>query len=230
MKQSQSQLIWGILLIAGGIFFLLQSLGFLTFGMLSSLFWSTMFGLGGLAFFVVFSRNREHWWSLIPAFVLLSIGALILLGWMMPRVASAVGGSLFLGGMSLGFWLIYLNDRQHWWAVIPGGVLLTLAAVAGLDNIPGFRGGGAIFFLGLSATFGFLALLPIESGERMRWPVIPALVCLVLAVMTSTVMTSVLNFIWPLALIGFGLYLLLRPKQAASESAEKSPPKGEGVS
>lgn len=232
MQKSQSQLMWGVLLIAGGFVFLLQNLGFAVFEALSGLLWSVILGLGGLAFIMVFTRNRDHWWSLIPGLALLSVSGLAVLGWLAPRLADAVGGSLFLGGLSLAFWLIYLNDRHHWWAVIPGGVLLTLAAVAGFDNVFNVNAGGVIFFLGLAATFGVLTLLPGEDGQRMRWPLFPALGCLALAVLTSTMMTAVINFIWPISLIGVGLYLLLRSKSAVvsvEKISEKSPPKGEGI-
>jgi hypothetical protein len=227
VEKNKSQLILGILLVAGGIIFLLQNLGFAVFGALSAIIWAVLFGVGGVAFIIIFSQNREHWWSLIPGMALLSIGGLILLGGIAPRVADAVGGSLVLGGIGLSFGLIYLNDRQHWWAVIPGGVLATLAVVALADNLFRASDSGALFFVGLALTFGFLALLPIDKGERMRWPLIPALICLSLAVLSSTAMTAVISFVWPFILIGVGVYLLWRPKTAVA--TEKQPPKGEGA-
>ena len=38
---------------------------------------------------------------------------------------------MFLGTIGLSFWVIYLTRRDFWWAVIPGGALMTLALVAG---------------------------------------------------------------------------------------------------
>jgi hypothetical protein len=215
MNKSQSQLIWGVILVVGGFIFLLQTLGIVQQGGISSFFWSLIFGFGGLVFIYIFGQNREHWWSLIPGLALLSVGSLIMLEWLAPRLAEIVGGSLVLGGISLAFWLIYANDRQHWWAVIPGGVLLTLAAVSGFEALFRVDSGGFVFFLGLAATFGFLSLLPGQDGERMRWPLFPALGCLALALLTSSAMTAALSFIWPLVLIAVGAYLLLRPKTVA---------------
>ena len=51
-KETRNAALWGILLIAAGIFFLLQNLGW--FGGLTDLIWTGLFGLGGLVFLYIF--------------------------------------------------------------------------------------------------------------------------------------------------------------------------------
>lgn len=126
-----------------------------------------------------------------------------------PAAAEQWGASLFLGSLALAFWLIYLRDRNFWWAVIPGGVLATLAVVAGLDNLKLPVDTGGVFFLGLGLTFLLLAVLP-TSRTSLRWAFIPAAALLAMGVLVGVGFERSINYLWPLALIGAGIALLLR--------------------
>jgi hypothetical protein len=214
MKASQTRLVAGLFLILAGALFLLQNLRIIRLGGLGDLVIASLFVLGSLGFLAIFVSNRDHWWSLIPAGALFGIGGLIAMDQIAPRLASALGGSFFLGSLGLAFWLIFVTHRQHWWAIIPGGVLTTLAVVAGAGSL--FRGdlGGVLFFLGLAATFGVLYVLPVADKAHTRWAIIPAVVCLILALVISASLTAVAGVIGPLALILLGLYLLIRPRRA----------------
>lgn len=224
MKALPTRLIAGLFLIGAGALFLLQNLRIIRLGGLGDLFIAAFFGLGALAFLSVFLANREQWWSLIPAGALFGVSGLIAMDWLLPSVASALGGSFFLGSLSLPFWLIFATQRKHWWAIIPGGILLTLAAVAGAGNLLAGSFGGILFFLGLSATFGALYVLPMAKDKaRMRWALIPAIFCLGMAFVVAASLSTIAGAIWPLALILIGLYLLIRPRRqnAPSVAAQK---------
>ena len=196
-----------ILLIVVGILLLLQNFGILV-GVVA-LIWSLIFGVGGLIFLYMFLTDRTQWWAIIPGFTLLGLAALITLDQFLPRVGDALGGTLFLGGIGLAFWVIYFLNREHWWAVIPGGVMFTVALIAGLDAVfEGAETGGGLF-LGLGLTFGLLSLLPTPQG-RMRWALIPAAVLLVMGLLITAAATGILEYLWPAALIVVGLYLLFR--------------------
>jgi hypothetical protein len=93
--------------------------------------------------------------------------------------------------------------------VIPGGTLLTLAIVAGTENLFGDFETGGMFFLGLALTFAVLALVPTPQG-RMRWALIPAGVLLVMGVLLFATLTRAVEFVWPAALIAVGLFLIVR--------------------
>jgi hypothetical protein len=204
MKLLSSRITWGVLLILGGILFLLQNLELITFG---SLIWGLLFAFGGFVFLSVYASNRENWWSLIPAFVLLSIAGLIILGFFFEDLASRIGGSLFLGGIGLAFVLVYLVDRRNWWAIIPAGVLFTLAVVAGLDTVMGDTGG--IFFLGLGLTFALVGILPTPEG-RMRWAFIPAGILSLMGVLIIAAAGEMINIVLPAFLILLGIFLVFR--------------------
>lgn len=207
MKRFDVRAIGGILLIVVGVLLLLQNIGI--FVGVVALIWALIFAAGGLIFLYMFLTNRTQWWAIIPGFALLGLAALIALDEFFPRVGDILGGTLFLGGIGLAFWVIYFLKRESWWAVIPGGVMFTLALIAGLDSVfEGLETGG-VLFLGLGLTFGLLSFVPTPQG-RMKWALIPAAVLLVMGLLITAATTGLLNYLWPIALILAGLYLLFR--------------------
>jgi hypothetical protein len=206
VKILESRLVWGVLLIVGGVLFLLENLGVLPWG---GLFWALMLALGSAFFLSIGIQDRSNWWAFIPGMTLLGVAGVVFLGEVAPRLGDRFGGSLVLGGIGLGFLLVYLADRRQWWAMIPFGVMATLAAFTGLEAlIPGFDSPG-IFFLGLGLTFALVAILPNEEGE-MRWAWIPAGILLLAGVIVTAFTGDLLAYLWPVALIGVGLFLVAR--------------------
>ena len=211
LKWLSSQVFWGLMLIVGGVLFLLQNLGVFEG---SELFWGVAMGIVGLLFLGTYIGNREHWWALIPGVILLARALLLGLTTLVPGFNDTYAGVIVLGGIGLAFFLVYLANRAQWWAIIPGGVLVTLAIVSGLDSGSRLDTGG-IFFLGLGLTFVLVAILPNPVG-KMRWAWIPAGVLLIIAVVTMAASEKILAYIWPAAVLLGGLYLVwmaLRPKR-----------------
>lgn len=206
LKLLESRVFWGVVLIVGGVMFLIQNLLNFEFG---AIFWALAFGLAAIFFLSVFVSNRAMWWALIPGFTLLGIGALIGLSAFAESFTDQWGGSIVLGGIALSFIAIYVIDRENWWAIIPGGVLVTLAAVAGLSNFAsGFEVGG-LFFLGLGLTFAVVALVPTPQG-RMTWAWWPAGVLFIMGVLITAAFGEFIGYVWPIALILAGLVLIFR--------------------
>ena len=206
MRLLASRTLWGILLIIGGILFLLDNLGILAVG---GLVWGIIMAVAGLVFLSVFASNREHWWALIPGFVLLAVGAIILLDTYAPGGLGEMAGVIMLGAIGLAFLLVYLVNRDNWWAIIPAGVMGTLAVISGLSQVlTGFETGG-IFFLGLGLTFALVAILPTPEGQ-MRWAFIPAGILFMIGLLLTAATSSLSGIIWPLALILFGLFFVWR--------------------
>jgi hypothetical protein len=204
MKRTDTNTIVGLALAGAGMLFLLLNLGLL--GQADTAIWAAAFAVGGAAFLAVFWRDRAHWWALIPGFALLSIGMLIGLNEFAPFFDEAWGGALVLGGMSLSFWMIYLTDRARWWAVIPGGVLLSVTAIVIMsEQWPGQQLGW-LLFLGMALTFGLVYLLPAGEG-RNRWAIYPAAVLFVIALLLMATMGQLINILWPIMLILTGLYI-----------------------
>ncbi len=203
----QVRIIVGLLLVVIGVIALLQSLGVISGAI--ALTWAVLFSTGGLFFLYVYFTDRANWWAIIPGFVLLGIAAIIALETLSPIDGDSWLGALFLASIGAAFWVVYLTNREHWWAIIPGGVLFTLAAVAGLSStLPGLETGG-LFFLGLGLTFGLVALLPTPEDDT-KWALIPAGVMVVMGLLVAAAATELLNLIWPLGLIAGGLYLIYR--------------------
>ena len=205
MKRFDLRILWGGLLICAGGLFLLQELNLIPSAW--DLVWGILFGVAGCAFLFAFFTNRTQWWPLIPGLGLISLGVLLILDEFLPGADWL--GAIFLGGIGLSFWLIYAINRENWWAVIPGGVLFTLAIVAGVDPFVKGDTGGGIFMLGLGLTFGLLGLLPTSQG-RMKWPFIPAVILLLIGVFIISPLLPFLNYIWPLILIVLGIYFILK--------------------
>jgi hypothetical protein len=207
LKRFDVHAIGAILLIIVGILLLLQNFGIL--GGIVALIWALIFAAGGLIFLYMFLTNRTQWWAIIPGFALLGLAALIALDEFLPQVGDILGGAIFLGAMGLAFWVIYFQRREQWWAIIPGGVMFTLALIAGLDAaFEGLETGG-VLFLGLGLTFGLLSFVPTPHG-RMKWALIPTAVLLVMGVLITAVATGGLAFLGGAALILVGLYVLFR--------------------
>lgn len=107
------------------------------------------------------------------AYLLIAGGALLLaanMGWL-GAMTGWLWGLLFLAGGGA-FLYYFMQNRQHWWALIPGFAL----AATGLTTLLG-AGGGPLFLALLGA--GFLAVF-LTNKERW-WAVIPGGVLLTLA-------------------------------------------------
>ena len=201
-----SRYFWGGLIILAGVILLLQSLDLIEFG---SLLWSFLFALGGVIFLSIFASNRANWWTIIPGLTLISIALLIGLDYFAPDLADDWGGSIVLLGIGSSFVVIYLIDHQNWWAIIPAGVLISIAVVIGLEEYVSETAFVGLFFLGIGLTFGLLALLPSPQGE-MRWSLIPAGILSIMGLVFLLFSGDVFQIIGAVALIFFGAYFIYR--------------------
>ncbi|MCX7680501.1 MAG: hypothetical protein N2508_00790 [Anaerolineae bacterium] len=202
----------GIILIAMGLLFLLENLGVLRGAF--ALLWALVFGVGGGLFLYVFLMDRARWWAVIPGGALIGIMLMIALDQLAPDLSSEWGGAVFMACLGLAFWVVYLVAREHWWAIIPGGTMLTIALVIALSSLEGFEPGG-VFLLGLGLTFGLLALVPTREG-RMKWPLIPAGVLTLIGLALLFAAADILSYLLPVALILAGLYLIFRMVRGSS--------------
>lgn len=207
MRRVQSPAIWGVVLVVAGILFLLQNLGVL--GAALAIVWSLLFAAAGLAFLYVLLADRARWWAVIPGAGCLGIAALLALDRLFPAVGDVVGASILLAALSASFWVVYLTDREQWWAIIPGGVLLSVAVVAGLDNLDTGIETGGLVLLGLGATFLLVYFVPTAEG-RMKWAIFPAAVLSIIGLIIMAQSAAALVYLWAGALLIVGAYLVLR--------------------
>jgi hypothetical protein len=223
MPRVPARIVGGGLLIALGVLILLEQLGIFTAGV--SLLLAVVLGAVGVYFLgVFFSAPSARWWAVLPGVIFLDLAVLMVLGMVSPTLActpnlggwvlscSELAGVVFLGGLGLSFWAVYAASRSQWWAVIPAGVLTTLALVTLASS--GSNGGvaGGVFFLGLGATFLLVGLLP-TPGQRMGWAFIPAGIFFATGIILIAALTEFSGVFWGLALMALGVWLLLRARR-----------------
>ena len=187
--------------VLGGLLFL-EKLGLLHGA--GDLFWGLLL-LAGAAYFgyVYFTDRSTYFWAIFPALVLLGMSA----GAFLPPGLDNWSGAFFLGAIGLAFWIIYLNDRVHWWAIIPGGVLFTLAGVSVIRHASS-TDTGSLFFLGLAVTFLLVAVLPNPLG-KMQWAYIPAGALALIGFLVGGASTVGLSaYVWPAVLILVGIFFI----------------------
>jgi hypothetical protein len=215
MKKLDSGMAWGIVLIGLGLLFLLQTLGVMVGGV--GWLFAPLFVAGGAVLLYVYITKPKEWWAIIPAAALAGIGAAIGFGSLPWAFGGTLAGASFLGAMGLAFWIIYLRNMEFWWAIIPAGILSSVAGLVLISELLNGDAAAGVFFLGMATTFGLVYLLTGKREERMTWALIPGGILAVLGLILLVASVSLLSWLWPLALIGVGGYILLRARTVKTD-------------
>lgn len=173
-----------------------------------------------LPFLVVYVRNRENWWALIPSYVLLAIAVMIgLTEWhILPDGFIA---TYVLVAIALPFFVVYLRNRENSWALIPAYVLCAVGIMVALIDV------GALGDLMVPAYVMFAIAIPFFvvyiRNPREWWPLIPGGI---LAVTGSAFILSAgaARYLGAIALIVVGILILLRqflPSKSVDESTKQ---------
>jgi hypothetical protein len=155
------------------------------------------------------ARNRY-----VGGMILILVGVFLLVGQLTGWNISWLG----VAGLAAIF-LVWGLIVRTFGLLIPGsilaGIALGLALTVSYFPIDGVQSSG-IFLLSFAAGWGLMALLSVftEGGFRW-WPLIPGgILALVgsamLAGPNGLLLLSYANYLWPLALIGLGIFILLR--------------------
>jgi len=205
MKKYNWRMLIGALLVAVG---LLSFLNILTDFPFWGILWGSLFGVAGIGFLVFSRHDQKAWWALIPGVILLGLGVLVLSSVILPETGDKIGGFIFLGGVSLAFWLVYIRNNNFWWAIIPGGVFGSLSLVTLVEEFTRIDG-GFVFLFGLAVTFALLSLLPGLPGNR-NWPWIPAGILALVSFFTIVSNMNQMSYVVSFLFIGVGLFLIVR--------------------
>lgn len=223
MKRLSATLIWGIVLVVAGLFLQLKGLGL--FGVWGELIWGALFAAAGIGFLVWFALDLARWWRAIPGFTLLGIGALLILQSRGVQM-EAWSSPLVLSGMALGFWAVLLARREHWWAVIPAGMLTVIAVLLRFWTRLSDDGRLAVLFGGIGLVF--VLLYAIRFGQNdTRWAAIPAGALLLLSLVTVMQMLrlpAVVADWWPILLVAAGIGLIVAAFGLRAAPHEKTSP------
>lgn len=160
---------WGWLFPASMTAALALTIGLSEAGFTSAAIGAPVLASVGLPFVVAFALNpRQHWWALIPAWVMAVLTLVVLATTRLPGEFIA---ALLLFGIALPFLVVYLSDRSRWWALIPAFTLGVVALIPLLANRLSGEAMGAFVLLVLLAL-PFLVVYLVSPPNW--WALIPA--------------------------------------------------------
>lgn len=149
--------------------------------------------------------------------LLIAIGLLVLL---VNITKSDVFGLLVLPGLGVVFLAWGFYTRRIGFA-IPGCILTGLGAGLMLvQRVPSLAGepAGGVIVMGLAAGFlGITLITPFFGEKRAWWALIPGSILGLVGILiflggAALGWLELLGTLWPLILIGIGLYVLLNPR------------------
>jgi len=218
---------WIIFLLLAGVYLLLNNLGVI--GPWGDLIWGALFAAVGLGFLIWSIVDRARWWRVIPGFILLAAGAVIIMESQKITLGNWAG-AIVLFGVALAFWALLLRRGDFWWALLPAGVLTVTSLLVGLRADLSAQVWTAALLIGLGLVFLLLYFLRLGQPDT-RWAIIPAgwllLLGLVMLVGAFSLPTLIDTW-WPVLLILLALALLVlaiirRPKAPLAAPSKTAP-------
>ncbi len=209
MKPFNWRVPFGIVLVVLGVLAFLQSFNLINFeGGIWLLLFGAIFGIAGASFIYALVADRNAWWAAIPGLTLLGLGVMMVLFSFGENFLGNFPPALFLASIAASFWLVYYVKRAFWWALIPAGVMTSVAVIVLLPDqgnlVP------AVLFLGMAATFALLGFVDV-NGRRLTWPWIPAGILALMGIIFGITSTGVTAIVWAVLLILGGGFLIARP-------------------
>jgi hypothetical protein len=202
------RIIVGVIVLVFGAILLLQQVGVLpVHGDLFGFIMAALFFTGGAAFLVVLIADKRNWWAAIPGLTLLGISFLIGSDLLFPALSGEIAPAIFMACMAASFWIIFFLDNSRWWAIIPGGVLLSVAAVIVAGSAGNGNLGVGLMFTGMALTFGVVGLLP-NNGHRMNWAFIPGGILMLMGLSFLFAAGSWMRYLLPAGLVLGGIVLI----------------------
>ena len=194
----------GYALLALGVFFLLT--GNTLLAALPALIWVSLTLLVGAAFWLGAVPSLPPW-QRMAGFFGIGIVAVITSG----RFAATAA----LGFPALAFGLSYLygargakgQGAKRWWLLLPAGLLGSLTLLVTFADLFPRWDATPLLFLGFAATFTLLYLLSPRRGGK-RWALYPAILFIILTVLSNDPGGGTPGWFFPALFIGGGGLLL----------------------
>ena len=197
-KQS---LVWGLLLVLFGVLALVEA-----YIDLSVWAWVVILVAAGAIAFGVYLLDRSEWGSLITAYVLWAVAGLAALT-ESDVLADELIATYVLAAIALPFLLVFVRDRDQWWALIPAYVLLAIGVMVGLIGI------GVLNELVIPAYVMFAIAIPFIGvyvrNPKEWWPLIPGGIMAGIG-LAFLVAEAEFQVIGPVVLVLAGLWILVR--------------------
>jgi hypothetical protein len=147
--------------------------------------------LVAIPFLTVYVRNREHWWAIIPSFILLAI-ALILVLTAFVGFSDDIIGPLVLFSIAIPFLVVYFrNKTENWWALIPAYVMIVIGVLIGLTEV--FNVDDDIIGPAILYAIAIPFLVVYYRNKENWWALIPAYAMIVIGTMVALIETDTLS-------------------------------------
>jgi hypothetical protein len=155
------------------------------------------------------TENRRHG-GIVGGAILIAIGLFALIQQFVP----VNWGLYFLPLLALVFLTAGIIERRPG-LLIPGGILAGIGAGAILVQSSLFYGvgdpvRGGLFMITFAAGWAVVTGASYLIGKLMLWPLIPAFFMGLFGLALLANIMPVFTYFWPVALIAFGLFLILR--------------------
>jgi hypothetical protein len=162
--------------------------------------------LVGLPFLAVYLRDREQWWAIIPAYIMLAIALMLLLTeWNI--MGDELVAPFVLTSIALPFLVIYSRDREKWWSLIPAYTMLVIALMVGLIEV------GVLDDLLVPAYINLAIALPFfyvyARNRQSWWALIPGGIMAVIG-LAFLMSEGFVQYVLPAVLITAGVWILVR--------------------
>ncbi len=182
--------------------------------------------LGEIAvpFAVAYFVDRQNWWALVLAYTMLVLGSLLALT--IGNIPLETLGAIALLAIALPFWVLYISDRQNWWALLPAG-LISAIGVFLLVSFSLLRPVGGRFYVVLNAVLAAVFVALWLAFRRLDWALWLA-VGFAAAAALSIWFPSSNN--WALVAVVLGAYIAYRqlrptrPTPSVQPTASSAPP------
>jgi len=180
---------WGWLFPAGVFGGLAAVIGFAVSGydnpaMASPLFFGLL-----LPFAAAYLADRKNnWWALIPGGIMLFLAMVLLL---VDNVGGEWIGTMFLFLIGLTFFVVYMNNRSRWWALLVAYIMFVLSLAPAMASFGGDTAAyyGAIFLFAVALPF-FVVYFRTEDNW---WAIIPAGSLTALALVAAAAVAGWIN-------------------------------------
>ena len=193
--------VWGGLLLLFGVMALVE-----TYTDLSAWVWVAVLAAAGLGVFGVYLTDRSDWGLLIPAYVLWAIAGLVGLVELNILRNESVA-TYVLAAIALPFLVVYLRNRDQWWALIPAYVLVAVGVMVGLIGL------GVLDDLLIPAYVMFAIAIPFFAvyarNTKQWWALIPGGIMAVIG-LSFLIAEAAAQYIGPAVLILVGAWVLVR--------------------
>lgn len=206
MDKRTMNIVWGTIIILLGVLLLLITTDMIDININASWLFGILFFFAFLIFIGLYiSMQRSQFWPLIPGIIMLGLSLLILSEEIGLR--GTIGSGLFMLFIGLSFLAVYVLHSEHWWAVIPAGIVGSVSLVIMFGDLLGV----GLMFLGMGVTFIALYFILLGTEDKHWWPLIPGGILAFMGILFLFFgPVEFGNYVLPIALIIVGIILIIQ--------------------